>query len=43
MRLIRVEGRHRAVAAVARKLTVLLHPMWIDGMEFRRDQVGGMA
>jgi transposase len=43
MRLIRAEGRRRAVVAVARKLTALLHRMWIDRMEFRRDQVGGMA
>ena len=43
MRLIRTKGRRRAVVAVARKLAVLLHRMWIDGTEFRQDQVGGTA
>mgnify|MGYP001942963540 FL=1 len=41
MRLMRTKGRRRAVVAVARKLAVLLHRMWIDGTEFRQDQVGG--
>jgi hypothetical protein len=41
MRLMRTNVRHRAVVAVARKLAVLLHRMWIDGTEFRQDQVGG--
>jgi hypothetical protein len=40
MRLMRTKGRRRAVA---RKLAVLMRPMWIDGTEFRQDQVGGMA
>ncbi|MGJ8570220.1 MAG: IS110 family transposase [Hoeflea sp.] len=43
MRLIRTKGRRRAVVAVARKLAVLLHRMWIDGTVFRQDQVGGTA
>lgn len=43
MRLVRTKGRRRAVVAVARKLAVLLHRMWIDGTEFRQDQVGGTA
>ncbi len=43
MRLMRTKGRRRAVVAVARKLAVLLHRMWVDGTEFRQDQVGGMA
>ena len=43
MRLMRTKGRRRAVVAVARKLAVLLHRMWIDGSEFRQDQVGGTA
>ena len=42
-RLMRTKGRRRAVVAVARKLAVLLHRMWIDGTEFRQDQVGGTA
>lgn len=41
MRLMRTKGRRRAVVAVARKLAVLLHRLWIDGTEFRQDQVGG--
>ena len=43
MRLMRTKGRRRAVVAVARKLAVLLHRMWLDGTEFRQDQVGGTA
>lgn len=43
MRLMRTKGRRRAVVAVARKLAVLLHRMWIDGTEFRQEQVGGKA
>jgi transposase len=43
MRLIRSKGRRRAAVAVARKLAVLLHRMWIDGTVFRQDQVGGTA
>jgi transposase len=43
MRLMRTKGRRRAVVAVARKLAVLLHRMWVDGTEFRQDQVGGAA
>jgi transposase len=43
MRLMRTKGRRRAVVAVARKLAVLLHRMWMDGTEFRQDQVGGNA
>lgn len=37
------KGRRRAVVAVARKLAVLLHRMWVDGTEFRQDQLGGTA
>lgn len=43
MRLMRTKGRRRAVVAVARKLAVLLHRMWIDGTEFRQEHVGGQA
>jgi len=43
MRLMRTKGHRRAVVAVARKLAILMHRMWIDGSEFRQDQVGGMA
>ena len=34
-RLARTRGHRRAVIAVARKLAVILHKMWIDGSEFR--------
>ena len=40
---MRTKGRRRAVVAVARKLSVLLHRMWIDGTAFRQEQVGGQA
>ncbi|MEY8120787.1 IS110 family transposase [Falsihalocynthiibacter sp. BN13B15] len=43
MRLMCTKGRRRAVVAVARKLAVLPHRMWVDGTEFRQDQVGGAA
>jgi len=43
MRLMRTKGRRRAVVAVARKLAVLLHRMWIDGTEFRLEGVEGTA
>ena len=43
MRLVRTKERRRAVVAVARKLAVLLHRMWIDGTEFPQDQVGDIA
>ena len=43
MRLMRTKGRRRAVVAVARKLAVLLHRMWVDGTEFRQEQLGGTA
>ncbi|MCA1494579.1 transposase [Ensifer sp. NBAIM29] len=29
------KGRGRAIVAVARKIAVVLHRMWIDGTEFR--------
>jgi transposase len=35
IRLARTRGHRRAVIAVARKLAVILHKMWIDGSEFR--------
>jgi transposase len=35
MRLMKTKGRRRAIVAVARKIAVLLHRMWIDGTEFR--------
>lgn len=35
MRLAKTRGHRRAVIAVARKLAVILHRMWIDGTNFR--------
>ena len=36
MRLLRRKVRRRAIVAVARKLAVVMHRMWVDGTEFRR-------
>lgn len=38
LRLIRKKGRKRATVAVARKLAVILHRMWIDGTTFQWDK-----
>jgi transposase len=35
MRLVRRRGRKRGTVAVARKLAVILHRMWIDGTPYR--------
>lgn len=35
LRLLKTKGHRRAVIAVARKLAVILHKMWVDGSEFR--------
>ncbi len=35
LRLVRTKGRRRATVAVARKLAVILHRMWIDGTQFQ--------
>jgi transposase len=35
VRLVRTKGHKRAVIAVARKLAVILHKMWLDGSDFR--------
>ena len=43
LRLIRRRGRRRAVVAVARKLAVVMHRMWADGTEFRREPLEGVA
>lgn len=34
-RLAKIRGQWRAVIAVARKLAVILHRMWVDGTDFR--------
>lgn len=36
VRLMKTKGRRRAVVAVARKIAVVLHRMWVDGSDFRR-------
>jgi transposase len=33
---LKTKGRRRAVVAVAPKIAVLLHRMWVDGSDFRR-------
>lgn len=38
---MRTKGCRRAVLAVARKLAVLLHRMWMDGTEFRQENEAG--
>ena len=40
---MRRRGRRRAVVAVARKLAVVMHRMWADGTEFRRQPLEGVA
>jgi transposase len=35
LRLSKTKGHRRAVIAVARKLAVILHKMWMDGTDFR--------
>ena len=35
MKLMKTKGRRRAIVAVARKIAVVLHRMWIDGSDFR--------
>jgi hypothetical protein len=35
LQLAKTRGHRRAVVAVARKLAVILHRMWIDGTKFR--------
>lgn len=43
MRLAKTRGHRRAVIAVARKLAVILHRMWIDGTNFRRGSAEAAA
>lgn len=35
IRLVKAKGHRRGVTAVARKLAVILHRMWVDGTDFR--------
>ena len=43
IRLMRTKGRRRAIVAVARKIAVILHRMWVDGSEFRLGSKGAAA
>jgi transposase len=43
VRLAKKRGHRRAVIAVARKLAVILHKMWMNGTDFRRSGTEAMA
>jgi transposase len=43
LRLAKTRGHRRAVIAVARKLAVILHRMWLDGTDFRWASTGANA
>ena len=43
LRLMRTRGRRRATVALARKLAVILHRMWVDGTEFRWNEMEAKA
>ena len=43
MNLMKTKGRRKAVVAVARKLAVILHRMWVEGEEFRWGTEGAKA
>jgi len=35
MQIARRRGIKKAIVALARRLAVILHPIWVDGTEFR--------
>lgn len=39
LRLAKIRGHRRAVVAVARKLAVILHRMWVDSARFRASRI----
>ncbi len=43
MRVAQRRGIRRAIVAVARRLAVVLHRMWVDGSEFRWSKDSGAA
>lgn len=43
VRLAKVRGHRRAVIAVARKLAVILHRMWVDGTDVRASRLQAAA
>jgi transposase len=44
MKIARHRGLKKAIVALARRLAVVMHRIWIDGIEFRwnREGAGGM-
>jgi transposase len=43
IRVAQRRGIRRAIVAVARRLAVVLHRMWVDGSEFRRKKDSAAA
>ncbi len=43
MRLMKTKGRKRALVAVSRKLAVILHRIWIFGIDFQLGTEGGQS
>jgi hypothetical protein len=43
LRLAKTRGHRRAAIAVARKLAVILHPMWIHDTDFRATRMEAAA
>ena len=45
MQIARRHGIKKAIVALARRLAVILHPIWVDGTEFRwtREQAAAAA
>lgn len=43
LQLVKTKGHRRAVTAVARKLAVILHRIWIDDTDFRYGSVGSQV
>ena len=41
VRVVQRRGMRRAIVAVARRLAVILHRMWVDGSEFRWSKDSG--
>jgi transposase len=39
MKIARHRGKKRAIVALARRLAVIMHRIWVDGTEFRWTQV----
>jgi transposase len=40
MKIARHRGMNKAIVALARRLTVIMHRIWVDGTEFPIDQGG---